>query len=59
MGTDNYFESVKILIYSSNNYFKMVTQSDEKGVKEEISHNHLFMVTGLSSTNLEKLGQGL
>lgn len=28
------------------------------GVKEEIPHDHLFKVTGLSSTNLEKLAQG-
>lgn len=26
--------------------------------KEEIPHDHLFKVTGLSSTNLEKLAQG-
>ncbi|XP_053605411.1 synaptic vesicle glycoprotein 2A-like [Plodia interpunctella] len=37
----------------------MVTNKDaEAGVqKEEIPHDHLFKVTGLSSSNLQKLGQ--
>lgn len=26
--------------------------------REEIPHDHLFKVTGLSSTNLEKMAQG-
>lgn len=33
------------------------SEAQETGVKEEISHDHLFKVTGLSSTNLEKLAQ--
>lgn len=32
-------------------------EAQEIGVKEEIPHDHLFKVTGLSSTNLEKLAQ--
>lgn len=28
-------------------------------VKEDIPHDHLFMVTGLSSNNLEKLAEGM
>ncbi|CAK1543749.1 unnamed protein product [Leptosia nina] len=37
----------------------MVTKTDVEagGPKEEIPHDHLFKVTGLSSTNLEKLAQ--
>ncbi|XP_075975758.1 synaptic vesicle glycoprotein 2C-like [Anticarsia gemmatalis] len=33
------------------------SEAQETGVKEEIPHDHLFKVTGLSSTNLEKLAQ--
>lgn len=39
----------------------MVTAKSEAGMTragEEIPHDHLFKVTGLSSTNLEKLAQG-
>ncbi|XP_045496971.1 synaptic vesicle glycoprotein 2A-like isoform X2 [Colias croceus] len=37
----------------------MVAKTDLEGgkVKEEIPHDHLFKVTGLSSTNLEKMAQ--
>lgn len=37
------------------------TKSDAEAnvVKEEIPHDHLFKVTGLSSNNLEKLAQGM
>lgn len=39
---------------------KMVTRTDAEApaAKEEIPHDHLFKVTGLSSSNLEKLAQG-
>lgn len=33
-------------------------EAQETAVKEEIPHDHLFKVTGLSSGNLEKLAQG-
>lgn len=34
------------------------TDAEAPAAKEEIPHDHLFKVTGLSSTNLEKLAQG-
>ena len=38
----------------------MVTKTDVEAAspKDEIPHDHLFKVTGLSSTNLDKLAQG-
>lgn len=38
----------------------MVTRTDAEApsAKEEIPHDHLFKVTGLSSSNLDKLAQG-
>lgn len=39
----------------------MVTTGNDAetgATREEIPHDHLFKVTGLSSTNLEKLAQG-
>lgn len=35
------------------------TDAETPATKEEIPHDHLFKVTGLSSTNLEKLAQGM
>lgn len=36
----------------------MKNDVEGQATREEISHDHLFMVTGLSGTNLEKLAQG-
>lgn len=38
----------------------MVAKTDVEAAapKDEISHDHLFKVTGLSATNLEKMAQG-
>lgn len=36
-----------------------VADAEAASRKEEISHNHLYKVTGLSSSNLEKLAQGM